>query len=112
MDSLNCSTDNTTTTSLSSDVMQNEIKSASNNTEQRLNSDKEISTEIKNDVKVSSTSDVQTDQRNYVNTEDKGTSNSERIVVKDDIKNDVQTNEVDKDVKEQKEGRRKRKSTR
>ncbi|XP_043469639.1 protein kinase C-binding protein 1 isoform X2 [Leptopilina heterotoma] len=120
MDSLNCSTDNTTTTSLSSDLTQNEIKSASNNTEQRLNSDKEISTEIKNDVKVSSTSDVQTDQRNYISTEDKDTRSAEYSkmiqVLKDDLKltcvlSDVQTNEVEKDVKEQKEGRRKRKST-
>ncbi|XP_051160497.1 protein kinase C-binding protein 1 isoform X2 [Leptopilina boulardi] len=110
MDSLNCGTDGISTSTLSTELIQNESKSTTSDLDLVLNREKEISTEVEKDLKISSTSEIQTDQRNYVSTEDKDTNGAERALVKDNVKSDVQTIEVEKDAKEQKEGRRKRKS--
>lgn len=112
MELLNCSTDNTPTSFLSDESMQNALKHTTKDTDLSINEGKEVSTEMRNDLKNSSTSENQTDQRNCVSAGEKDRNSTEKITAQDDVKSDVHADESENEVKEQKDGRRKRKSTR
>ena len=109
MDSSNSSKENLSSSSLSVESIPNESESANNYTEVSIEEDNE---KLSNDSKVIAAVDNKTESRNCTGVETNDTNCVEMVSMKDDIKNDVKTDESEKEGKESKEGKRKRKSTR
>ncbi|XP_033212835.1 protein kinase C-binding protein 1 isoform X2 [Belonocnema kinseyi] len=99
MDSSNSSKENVSNSSLSVEVITNESGSKNNDTEVKIDKENSTSDELSNDLKAPEIIDSKTEQKNCVSAENKDKYHVEMVPVKSDVKNDINADEPEKEVK-------------